>query len=600
MIQPMFRATRPHSHRPRLGRGVLVVEATGYTVRVSIAVPAGGGSARLTHTAQSSLSDPEAAAQEALSKLRGVSRRLPRDVVLLTAQAVSGVVELPVPPSQPRPTDQMQELVRWELEPVLAQSMAGRPIGTILVGRGHLTPRQATEVARSMGQPGGAGQPGPAQGGMRFGDTAVQLGLVDQAQVDACLRIQAWFQAGDDRYVCGWSPLSDEPASEGVWRWLVSAVSREARGVWAKAFRGLGLRLAGVYPVSGAAAGLGLEGLGVADAAGAGSARGVAVIELDPDQLTCTHVSKAGLLGYGYRQALTRADDTASRVAELCRAQACERVLLCGGAAEVSGLAEDLGELTGLPAAPAGLGELLPDPGVAGGAAFARHGAVALDLAASRGDRPLRLAGIAPTDPAPPVTRRPVAWWAAAACVLGALLIGNELRLRSGLDAARGELARLASEQRQVESHIEQTRAHNAQVESLERRLAQLDDADRRIDRQFRVFSDQLSRRVDWLPTLLGVLGEVTPEAVAIDRVVQTQDGALALTGWSLSQTTAEVFAGRLNERLAGVGVAVGSQSTERRAGRLGLAGYGFEMRLVEVGGAGPSPSVTGLAGGQR
>jgi len=591
------------AHRPRLRGGVLVVEANGYGVTAGV-VSLQNAKPSLQHVATSTLAPPHEAAKEAIAQLKGQGQGqgVPRDVLLLTAQAVAGVVQLPVSPGQPRPAAQMQELVRWELESVLAQSMAGRPLGAILVGRGHLTHREATEVGRYMGQsrPVQSTPSGNAinSAGLRFGDTAVEMDYATRAQVDECLRIQQWFQAGGDQYVCGCRPLSDEPVEQGVWRWMAAAISREARSDWRETFDSIGLRLAGVYPVAGAAApwnGADTQG------AKAASDEAVAVVEVDPDQLTCTHLGAAGVTRFQHRQVTTRSD-AAARIAELCAADVCDRVLIAGHVNEPDELTQDTAAALGTPVAMMRAEVTDAEASNAAGHGCARllgaaRSAIARDASA------FALPAIAPTDPPPPRLRQPRAWWAAAAVLVLLSLVGAEALLRTHLASAEQLATQRRDELRQIDDHIDETRAHNRRVTAMRETLAEQERTAGQLDQQLHFFTHQLDRRAAWLSTLLNTLGDVTPPGVVIDRVQHERDGQLRLDGWAMSQRVPEAFAERLNERLARWGVAVRAQSVERGPGRLNLEGYAFEMRLGPVGSGDThagSNALTELPGGSR
>ena len=57
---------------------------------------------------------------------------MPKTVALVSANAVNAIVDLPVTPDKSRPKAQMNEMVRWELEPHMAQQNELWMIGAIV------------------------------------------------------------------------------------------------------------------------------------------------------------------------------------------------------------------------------------------------------------------------------------------------------------------------------------------------------------------------------------------------------------------------------------------------------------------------------------
>lgn len=200
---------------------------------------------------------------EVLEQLKQHQRRLPKRAILITPSVVSSLVSLPVSPLRPRSDEQMQELIRWELEGAVTQQNKQWLIGSMLVERGYLTSEQRDELVSEL-------QIRQSQGGenalVRFGDLAVQMKYITSAQLEECFALQGKLVALDDDLVYGWQAeenlteqamsddvlLSSEEDNNSAHDWLVSGMSKEVRRRWVGAFSLNGLKVEAFYPSVGA------------------------------------------------------------------------------------------------------------------------------------------------------------------------------------------------------------------------------------------------------------------------------------------------------------------------------------------------------------
>lgn len=200
---------------------------------------------------------------DVMEQLRATQKRLPKRAILLTPSVVSTVVELPVSPLRPRSDEQMQELIRWELEGAITQQNKHWMIGSMLIERGYLNSEQRDEVLTEL-------QYRQTQGGsqslLRFGDLSVQLGFITRDQLDECFALQGKLVAVDDDLVYGWQSaetqrgglsdevlLSQEEDSDSSHAWLVSGMSKIVRRRWVGAFNLNHIHLEAFYPTLGSA-----------------------------------------------------------------------------------------------------------------------------------------------------------------------------------------------------------------------------------------------------------------------------------------------------------------------------------------------------------
>ncbi len=597
------------SHLPRVGRRVTVVEASGFRLRAAVVVTKGRRAA-IERVATSRNADPEAALAEALGALRA-GGPVSKQAVLISSQVTPALLELPVTPSNPRPAAQMEELVRWELEPQLAQQAGVRPLGAILVARGHLAPAQAraigaeVEERRRQGRRGGpptsgaraasasgiraasasgiraasASQAGGARGGsaVRFGDVAIELGLTGRDEIDEARRLQRWFADPDDEVVCGFAAQGELPDEPGRGRWLAAAIGRRARQAWIDAFAANGLVLRGIYPTVGTGAAT-LNG----ELAGG---RRASVLDVQGDLVGCARVAEVGVTDL---RLVPHPDGEPSldRCLELIAGREDDILYLATGSADAELLRKQLAAVLG--EAPPSLPVTTSDADRADAASLAgiaAAGAHAIGVAPGA-----RAVCIPAREAGPGASQRPVLWWAAALVAIAALVFAGE-RWRAGrLDAAMSASAAAQERLQAVQRETARVRGIETRVEALQGELeaegAWLATADARR----RLLEETLQARERRLGVVLDALRELASPTLAIDRCEETRRGELVISAFTLTQRDAEELARALLERLAPEGLRLAGQSVTRSgAGRLGLAGFALELRLTESDAATPT-----------
>ena len=206
-----------------------------------------------------------------------------------------------------------------------------------------------------------------------------------------------------------------------------------------------------------------------------------------------------------------------------------------------------------------------------------------------------------PASPAPPLSRRPAAWWAAAVTVTLLALIAVEGSSRARLDGLTRRADEAIARLHQVEAEIDRIGELNERVSSLDRSIESERLGLRRLQALQGVLEVEVPQRAALLPTVLAAVADVVNDHVAVNIIEMDPQQRLQVAGWSLTQSATEEFAQGLDQRLREHGLAVGHRAVERRKGRLGLEGYGFQVRLEPVDGArAQSPSSAGTGGERR
>ncbi|PHR83480.1 MAG: hypothetical protein COA59_11700 [Colwellia sp.] len=238
-------------------KSILVCETDGFLLRAAVLTRAGNELAVL-QTAESQQADMADAVADVIKSLKDDGWE-GGDAVLLSPTVLSTLLELQIDPKKPRPLAQMNELIRWEAEPLLVQHATQCSVGNLLIARGYMTKEQADAVMDLQ-----QGRANPA-GGLelmekfslrRFGDLAEELGYIKRSQLNACLAGQEWLKSDDELIDCGWSAQGEVSDIPGTYLWQVSAVTKSLLQRWTTVFQMQGVKLQAMYPLAGSSASL--------------------------------------------------------------------------------------------------------------------------------------------------------------------------------------------------------------------------------------------------------------------------------------------------------------------------------------------------------
>lgn len=237
---------------------ILVCETDGFSLRGAV-LNRSGKQVKVLQTAQSQLSDMDEAVKEVINQLKMDGWNGNR-VILLSPAVLSTLVELPVDPQKSRPISQMQELIRWEVEPLLMQHNTRWTVDYLLVGCGYMTVEQAqTVIDMQQGKPNPTGMLDLTDNisSRSFGDLAIELGYIRQSQLNACLARLEWLKINseltdsDSIIDCGWTDQGEVADVPGMYSWLVSCLDQTLLERWIETFHNHGMKLQAVYPLTG-------------------------------------------------------------------------------------------------------------------------------------------------------------------------------------------------------------------------------------------------------------------------------------------------------------------------------------------------------------
>jgi len=523
------------------GRNLTVLDFDGVVMRGAVVRVDRDGTVEVRRRADSRA----ATAEDALAEVVAALDRPPLACVVRTSDAVAGLVRLPIPAGRGRAPDEMAQLLRWELEPLFAQQVAARTLGSILEERGHMDRAQVERVlARMRERRESSGEAKP----VRFGAVARELHYVTEAQVAEALAIQERMTPAEDLPVCGWTAQGAAPDGNGESDWLAAGMAAGRRQWWADELRRHGLRLRAVYPRLPAAL--------AALPAGASAD----VLEVEPHAVAHGVVRDGALASL---QILPVSDgETPAQVCRELLDHEARETLVTGSLAGPA-LVEDLGGRTTL-LDPSVRGEA--EPGLAG---VARH--------AARSGGP----GVAvpARDPSPPLRRRPVAWWCGTVLVLGLIALGADRILEASVRKAAEELAAAKTPWETVDREIRELESARGEAEAILKEIETLEAERDRLSRCRAELEAGIGARRGVLPKLLEVLAEAVTADVFVDRVVEEQPGRIRVEGSALSERAVQVFSGAVAARVAAMRLRIAEPAI--RAAPEGPYAFGFLLEPV-------------------
>lgn len=507
------------------------------------------------------------ALDEILSELQHKTPVRPQRVALAARHILPAVVNLPVAPDKPKPQSQMRELVQSDLEPVLSDFGSLWSIGALLQARGHLTPedRERIMIEESLRREG-------KHTPLRYGETALELGLIDRATLDACLETQEQLQHLDATIVSGWHGRIED----GQALWLACGVGQALYEEWREILAGRNLKLTACLPLAWL--------LSESDVVESGSGRKesastTVTLELHREEVVAVHRQQGRVLAARSEGRMERQlgpDWLARLVADWANDGRCTIELICLHAQDEAAahqISDDLGLCTGqqvsvrdAEASWNGLWRHMAEQAEAQGSALPRIV-----------ERELRGSAWANHD-----VRRLV-----VLAVVLALLGVNESWQRYQLHQLETKIAnRNKAEQDKAQSTQLQAK-FNTELTALAKDL----DATRKkleplVNEQERLKLLMAMRRN--LPDLLAMLAQSVGNDAVLESVRNSKGdsnaASIQVVAWSPSYTGVQAFADRVGEMSRSLGYGVVQTEIVQRKGRNNKAGHEVSFWLQPEG----------------
>lgn len=565
-------------------KSLLVCETDGFLLRGTVLVRSGTELVPV-YSAESVQADMADAVADLIKKLKADGWE-GGNAVLLSPTVLSTLIELPVSPQKPRPLIQMQELVRWEAEPLLMQHTTQWSVGNLLVGRGYMTEEQAAAVMDLQ-----QGKANPAGGLVladtfslrRFGELAEELGYIKRSQLNACLAGQEWLKSDDETIECGWSAQGEVSDVPGTFNWLVTCVNKGLLQRWTHVFQKQGVILQSMYPLAGCSSTL-LPAKSDASVVLEAHNGMAFVARLVDDKITSQYLYL----------------NPAKQSLELCLESyhalhaSSSDALWLAAQHDDEGLSEELNhaldcELTSLNIAP--ISDKL-SPGMLGA------GVHAFGLTGSKRLANARLGG-----PLPEFWQRVEVRAIALLLALFVVIMTMEASLMIRDNSISKQKAELDAQWNVINSAMRRIKGDIKQVEQRKAELKEQQSNQQREQQRMSFFGKELPERAALVQAILGVLQQSTGEDVVINSIdelgkrvtlmppptlndkkdTRVEVENFNLEAWALSETAAQTFIQDMQQAIEPWNMEVRDSQVIARLGPLNLDGFVVSMRLVKL-----------------
>ncbi len=566
-------------------KSLLVCETDGFIMRGAVFTRA-GKDVHVIHKAQSQQANIADAVAELIKSLKSDGWQ-GGDAVLLSPTVLSTLVELPINPKKPRPLAQMQELVKWEVEPLLMQHTTQWSVGHLLVGRGYMTEQQA-EAVMDLQQ----AKPNPA-GGLelsdkfalrRFGELAEELGYIRSSQLKACLAGQEWLKSDDEDIECGWVAQGEVADVPGTYNWLVSCTNKSLLQRWTKAFSSQGVILQAMYPLAGCSVALLTDDVSSA-----------VIMESHADLSLVQHILDGHIAGqYLYVNPAKQPIEACLESYHTLNPPATVPVYLANWQHNDPDLTDELNstlaiKLSSLNNQP--ISESI-SPGMLGA------GLHALALAGLKHCTNVRIGG-----PLPALWQRVEVRATALFLALFLTIAGAELSLLVRDHLIQSHKTEVDAKWKVIDTATSRIKADIKQVEQRKALLKEQQQQHLRAEARLAFFGEDVPERVALVQALLGLLQSAVTEDVIITNVdelgrrvtvmptltVATTDSRVEVenfnvAAWALSEKSAQSFIQNMKEAVAPWGLEIRDSSVFSRLGPMNIqGGFAVSMRIVKL-----------------
>ncbi|WP_415906125.1 hypothetical protein ACMXYX_13990 [Neptuniibacter sp. QD72_48] len=243
------------------GKGLLVLKTDGFGLRATV-INGNRDALKVTVSVSSQQVDPIAALTDVLEQLKNVlGKNVPSNALLLHISAIPDLVQITESFDSPE-AENLLEMLRWEMEGVVAMQSPNWDLGWLLMGRGYISPEQREELVHLVTEEKQLSAQHGGRSPMRLGEVAIREQMVSKEQIAECLHIQQKLQLADQRLLTQWRPQPKEESPyddlSDAQKFLCSAMPAAQHQQWLDAVKKVGgssgfpkLNLRQVYPFAG-------------------------------------------------------------------------------------------------------------------------------------------------------------------------------------------------------------------------------------------------------------------------------------------------------------------------------------------------------------
>lgn len=498
-----------------------------------------------------------------------------KHAVLLTPAVLQSLIDLPIPPKNKLAPQQIAEQVYWELAPLLMQHHKSySSIGRIMLAHGYISEEQIDDVLSQQNHYEGGVSMAAAKefNNKRFGEIALQLGYVEQNQLNRCLAKQSWVMAAGEAVQCGWSAQGKSPNDEAGgmhYQWLASAVNQSLLRQWQAAFSAQNVKLEALYPLSDNAIGT--------VALDSKSKKHQLLIEVHDSMLTGLHFVGQQLCQlHTLPNTPERTTANCTEIYHLLANTEMDTVWLADSSSKNEVESHQLIKL---------LNQALPQPvkpiskptetislGMLGAARHFMHMHGASTIA-----------GVAVNEPLPPLLQRVEirALLAGMGLLLALGVAEVVLQVRHGLIAYESE--KISADLKKIESAIARINAKVDEVKKLKESIKDKQAEIKELDSSVKLISVDLPKRNQTINNFLNELNRTVSEDVVIDSIAEDTIMGFSIGAWAINEKSAQEFAKNLQIAIHPLGYKLKDITVTEQTGRLGLLGSAINFNATAL-----------------
>ena len=514
--------------------------------------------------------DLDKAFAKLLTDLQSDHRELPTRAILLTSQAAAAIVQLPINPAVPSKREQLQALVQWEFEQILAEQTTALSLETILVGCDHMSEEEVDQVRLAIGEQK-ATQSCIATTPKKFGAQAVKMGFITDQQLEDCLQHLEQFHQPEDTPRCQFSPVNTDEIPQGNegFPWLVCGIGTSTQARWVDRFASRNIRLERIYP-------LGFTGAAALPAFSQSDQAGLISLLSGADCYTAYRNHHIQSLRWGPAPLSPRNPEA---LCALIGDDELKQLWIEGDRAIVQDVAPILEDRTRYPVH-SFLGPLPNNPAQSEQPRRRLTNMIGA-LRHQTKQTPLQTPWVDGAPPPPPWWHQASKWWGITGIVVLIFIVLSELIL--GLQHRSIMLAtqEVQKQNENAKGEISKVELENQTADQLAKTRAELKKSLAVTSQAADLIEQGLELREQYVIHLFDELARSVSSTIAIDQFQELEDHSILISAWALSETDAQEFIHQITAKMAPWGLTLAHQEVQVQAGRLGLMGYDLGLRLA-------------------
>ena len=482
----------------------------------------------------------------------------PKQVILVTTDITIATLQLPPGLENMTDGDELNKMLKWEMQPYLELNPIAPMLGQILVAQNHVSHQQLGSLVEAQKQ---QRADNPVVSATPLGELAVEGGLIDPQELNDAISLQISLSTTDNagEYVFG-LPASEQAIPGQNQQRHITAMTREDRSKWLSAFKKNGLSVGAMLPIVGIAAG---------EIASSNTSSVSTVIEVHNTFASITHFTGNKASAFEYRPLPISPVDTDQIRNLINRINSPSKLLKCA-TGELTELVHATGE-TNTPT-------VQLDESTKSLMESIAIGAIATVARPASG-----IASVPIKDPPIPLNQR--AFYKpllASICITGLIIAAEFFMARSLLPIIA---ERDKQEKADLDAHekMDEVNELKDRIGIMDSKIDALNAEIAPIQKRNRLIGNSLGKRSDFHSTLFEVVAAAVGDEVMLDRLSSRNGHIFQVEAWALTQEKADLFVKQLADALANHSMTVLVESTRPAKGRLNLEGRQIMLRITPI-----------------